>query len=173
MRRDQGLLAALVEKTRDRDLLEWAEHQEALDRRNANLAARAGKGRPAGSRTRENQAIVDLVRANGRDPLVALNEDVCQPPVEVLARRLGCTKLEALKVQMSARLGLGRFIHPMVPQAVFMKVSGDEGLPVPVVHVGQAVAQGMAASAGDLARTNPADLVIEGDAEADLDEHER
>lgn len=87
-------------------------------------AERSGPGRPPGSRNKRTQDWVDFIGARYRSPLLFLAETFTRP-VELLARELGTTKLEAFKLQVDAAKNLAPFVHQKQPLAVQVSASGE------------------------------------------------
>lgn len=80
-------------------------------------ARRSGPGRPPGSRNRRTEEWVDFLLRRYSSPLIGLAETYSRP-VEVLAAELGCTKLEAFRIQQQAREAIAPYLHQKLPQAI-------------------------------------------------------
>lgn len=80
-------------------------------------AQRSGPGRPPGSRNRRTEQWVDFLMKRYASPLVGLFETFSRP-VELLAAELGCTRLEAVKLQNAAREAALPYVHQRLPQAI-------------------------------------------------------
>lgn len=72
-----------------------------------------GPGRPAGAMNRRTKDLIDylLVGRGFQHPAVVLAETYSRP-VEVLAKELSCTKLEAFRLQQAAAEGLLPYLAP-------------------------------------------------------------
>ncbi len=74
-------------------------------------------GRPRGSRNRRTAEWCDYILGQYRSPLVVMAETYSMP-VEELAEKLGCDKLDAFKAQQAAAAALAPYIHQRQPQAI-------------------------------------------------------
>lgn len=97
-------------------------------------------GRPAGSRNRRTAEWIDWLLGRHRSPLEVLAA-AYSLPVEELARRLGCDRLEAFRVQMDAAKALAPYLHQRLPIAVQVDQRS--------VHL--VIQEGAGADAGDVA----------------------
>lgn len=84
----------------------------------------------AGAWKRDTRAWKEFLLRRYRSPLVGLAE-VAARPVAQLANELGCTRLEAFRVQMDALKELAPFLHQKMPTAVAV-----EGGPVVPLMIG-------------------------------------
>ena len=76
-----------------------------------------GSGRPPGAKNKRAVEMASYLTANYRHPLVGLAE-IFNRPVEVLAAQLGCTKLDAFRMQMDAMVQLAPYVAQKLPQMV-------------------------------------------------------
>lgn len=83
-----------------------------------------GPGRPAGSKNKNTQEWRDYILGRFTSPLIALG-DTFTRGVADLAKELGCTKLEAFKLQIQAAKELAPYVHQKMPIAVD---AGEGGL---------------------------------------------
>lgn len=102
-------------------------------------------GRPPGSRNRRTEYWQQFLLARYRSPLVALAETYSRP-VEQLAKELGCTKLEAMQLQMQAAKELGPYVHQKLP--VDLQVKG-QGAVLLSIEASPALAKLIAGQRGD------------------------
>jgi hypothetical protein len=106
----------------------------ALDRMAEGFTSvRRSRGRPAGSRNRRTEDWARLVLSTHRSPLLVL-ADFYSMPVEELAARLKCDRLDAARLQLTAARDLAPYLHQRLPQAVSLDVSGN--LPTLHLHMG-------------------------------------
>lgn len=96
-----------------------AEHDEALP----SAAERRGPGRPPGARNRRTEEWVDYVLGQYRSPLVVLAE-IYSRPIAQLVTEIGCTREDALKIQIQAARELAPYVHQKRPLAVNVNASG-------------------------------------------------
>jgi hypothetical protein len=85
-------------------------------------------GRPPGSTNRKTQAMAAWLLSRYQSPLQGLAEAYSRP-VQDLAAELGCTPLEAFRLQMQAMVELAPYLHGKMPVAV------DLGGALPVLHL--------------------------------------
>jgi hypothetical protein len=104
---------------------------------------RAGPGRPPGAKNRSTTEWQRYLLAKYRSPLEALAE-IMSRPVSDLVDEVGCTRFEALKLQVHAAAELAPYLHGKMP--VEVQMHGD--LPIFNLVLPQALAQ-----AGDASRT--------------------
>lgn len=83
--------------------------------------ATGGRGRPKGSRSRTTQQLIKLISETGRHPVLAMAE-IVSTPIDVIARTLGCTKLEAAEYHRKVMSDLAPYVAQRLPQAV--QISG-------------------------------------------------
>jgi len=76
-----------------------------------------GRGRPKGSRSRTTQQLIKLISETGRHPVLAMAE-IVSTPIDVIARTLGCTKLEAAEYHRKVMSDLAPYVAQRLPQAV-------------------------------------------------------
>lgn len=92
-------------------------------------------GRPHGSLAKRTALMRDKLLATYRSPLVVLAE-IYARPVQELRRELGCTMLEAIRLQLDAARDLAPYLHSKMPTAVQL-----EGAAVAPILVGVSEAQ--------------------------------
>lgn len=88
------------------------------------VARRTGPGRRPGSLNRRNQRLRDFILARYRHPAIELAETYSRP-VEVLAAELGCTAIEAKKLQQDAAAELLPYLEQKLA-AVSVKVETED-----------------------------------------------
>ncbi|EKF43319.1 hypothetical protein NA8A_04788 [Nitratireductor indicus C115] len=76
-----------------------------------------GPGRPKGARNKTTRDLAKLIQATGRDPLLAMAEIVATP-IDVIARTLGCKKIEAAEYHRKVMSDLAPYVHQKLPTAV-------------------------------------------------------
>jgi hypothetical protein len=79
--------------------------------------ARSGPGRPRGSRNRTTRDLVKLIEGHGRHPVIAMAEIVATP-IDVLAKTLGCKKIEAAEYHRKVMADLAPYVAQKLPTAV-------------------------------------------------------
>lgn len=79
--------------------------------------APAGRGRPRGSRNKSTAELVKLISATGRHPLLAMAE-IVSTPIDVIARTLGCKKIEAAEYHRKVMNDLAQYVAQKQPTAV-------------------------------------------------------
>lgn len=131
---------------------------------------RGGPGRPRGSKNRTTQDLVRLIEATGRHPVLAMAEIVATP-IDVIAKTLGCKKLEAAEYHRKVMSDLAPYVAQKLPTAV--QISGANAGML-VVNLGAGVNQEglglqMSLAARQLVNEENQGL-IEGDAAASHDE---
>jgi len=119
-------------------------------------------GRPAGSVKRSTAELRAMFLSRFRSPVMAMGEIYSRPTTD-LARQLGCTRLEAMKLQLDCMEKTARFIHSPMPIAVV-----QDGPPVAPVTVGvfaQAAPNGVVRAGAVIGAPQilPNQTVIEGD----------
>jgi len=82
---------------------------------------RSGPGRPRGSVNRTTRDLVRLIEATGRHPILAMAEIVATP-IDVIARTLGCKKIEAAEYHRKVMSDLAPYVAQRLPLAV--QISG-------------------------------------------------
>ncbi|KKL91822.1 hypothetical protein LCGC14_1890840 [marine sediment metagenome] len=82
-----------------------------------------GPGRPPGARNRRTDEWVDYLLARYRSPLIVLAE-MYSRSVGELVKEVGCTKLEAIKLQIFAAEKLAPFVHQKQPLAIQVDAHG-------------------------------------------------
>ena len=97
---------------------------------------RRSAGRPKGARNRSTEEWRKLLLSTHRSPLLVL-ADIYSMPVEELAARLHCDRIEAIKIQMAAARDVAPYLHQRLPQAV--EITGD-ALPMMVLQMPSAAA---------------------------------
>jgi hypothetical protein len=85
-----------------------------------------GPGRPPGRRNRRTEERANYLLSRYPSPLEGLAQ-IAAMPVAELAKRLGCTPLEALQEQRLSRIALAPYVHARMPVAI----STDK----PLVHL--------------------------------------
>lgn len=106
---------------------------------------RAGPGRPKGSINKETRQMAEFILQRYRSPLIGLAELV-NTPIPLLARQLGCDRLEAAEFWRKCAKDLAEYVHQRMPTAIEIdeKVAGmimvlnQDGMPA---DKAQAVAQ--------------------------------
>ncbi len=83
-------------------------------------------GRPKGARNRSTRDLVKLIEATGRHPILAMAEIVATP-IDVIARTLGCTKLEAAEYHRKVVSDLAPYVAQKLPTAVQVQ-GADAGM---------------------------------------------
>lgn len=86
---------------------------DPLDRVAAIRAPR-GPGRPAGAVNKRTEGWAKFLLSRYQSPLIGLAETYSRPVAD-LAMELGCTKLEAFKLQMQAKAELAPYLHGKMP----------------------------------------------------------
>ena len=76
-----------------------------------------GRGRPKGSQNKSTAELVKYLQSKGRHPLVGLAEIVATP-IDVLARTLGCEKLEAAEFWRKCAGELAPYMAQKQPMAL-------------------------------------------------------
>lgn len=135
---DAAVRAVEQDDGRQMDLLSAEPGASPLDAELGRMAEgfrkpRRGRGRPQGSRNRRTEDWARLVLDTRRSPLLVL-ADFYSLPVEELAGRLGCDRLDAAKLQMAAAVALAPYVHQRLPQAVNLDLNGS--LPTLVLNIG-------------------------------------
>ena len=97
-----------------------------------------GPGRPKGAGNKRAEDWSKYILARYPSPLVALAETYCRD-VGQLAIELGCTLLEAAKMQMAAAKELAPYVHQRLPQAV--ELTGSDGVPLMALFVSPDIAR--------------------------------
>jgi len=98
--------------------------------------ARRGRGRPPGAKNRRTEDWQRLVLSTHRSPLLVL-ADFYSMPVEELATRLSCSRLDAAKLQLTAARELAPYLHQKLPLAVDVQRKDVVQL---VIETGEAMA---------------------------------
>jgi len=102
----------------------------------ANLA-RAGKGRPPGSRNHTTNFWLEHITRKYGSPLEVLAQAARAPIVE-LARELGCSKLEAFSEKRKAAEALAPYLHPKLSSvAIYPPGHPLSGVPSTLMIAGQ------------------------------------
>ena len=83
-------------------------------------------GRPKGARNRTTRDLVKLIEATGRHPILAMAEIVATP-IDVIAKTLGCTKLEAAEYHRKVTSDLAPYVSQKLPTAVQVQ-GADAGM---------------------------------------------
>lgn len=113
-------------------LLPLADAERVADAGGVLPAERRGPGRRPGSRNRSTEAWRTLILGRYRSPLEVLAETWSRP-VEALSAELGCTRLEAFRVQQAAAEAALPYLHSKAPTE--LAVSGQGLVPL-VIQVG-------------------------------------
>jgi len=82
-----------------------------------HVVKRSGPGRPRGSQNRTTRDLVRLIEATGRNPILAMAEIVATP-IDVIARTLGCKKIEAAEYHRKVMSDLAPYVAQKLPTAV-------------------------------------------------------
>ncbi|TCD15155.1 hypothetical protein [Oricola cellulosilytica] len=78
---------------------------------------RTGPGRPKGSLGKSTKELVKLIEATGRHPILAMAEIVATP-IDVIARTLGCKKIEAAEYHRKVMNDLAPYVAQKLPTAI-------------------------------------------------------
>lgn len=81
------------------------------------LPAPRGAGRPAGSQNNSTKEWTNFILSRYTSPLIAMAETYSRS-VHDLAAELGCSRLEAYKLQHAAKVGLAPYLHKRQPLEV-------------------------------------------------------
>lgn len=100
--------------------------------RERGVSAPRGRGRPPGAQNKSTEAWTEYLLARYRSPLEGMAVTFCRP-VQDLARELGCSKLEAFKLQVQCMSALAPYIHKKQPIAID---AGEGGLMQLVINTG-------------------------------------
>lgn len=76
-----------------------------------------GRGRPAGARNRRTQEWADFLIGRHGSPLEVLAQ-IAVAPIDVLARELQCSRIQALEQKRQAAVALAPYVHERMPLAV-------------------------------------------------------
>lgn len=106
-----------------------------------DVIKRAGPGRPRGSQNRTTRDLVKLIESTGRHPILAMAEIVATP-IDVIARTLNCTKLEAAEYHRKVMSDLAPFVAQKLPTAV--QIAGANAGML-VINMGAAISDQQAA----------------------------
>lgn len=109
---------------------------DVLNEPAAAVVVRRGRGRPPGARNRRTSEMVAYVERVLGEPLLVKAVRLVGADVKLLARGLGCSRLEAAKLQMQALLGALPYLHQRLPLAVDVQARQAVSL---AVHLGVAV----------------------------------
>lgn len=74
-------------------------------------------GRPAGARNRRTVEMANYLLSRYRSPLEGLAQ-IAEMDVDLLAKTIGCSKMEALQEQRLCRIALLPYLHSKMPFAV-------------------------------------------------------
>lgn len=88
-----------------------------IDRDKMAMTPRRRAGRPPGAKNRRTGAWSEFLLTRGSSPLMVL-QDIYSLPVEELAQRLNCDRIDALKLQISCAKELAPYVHQKMPVAV-------------------------------------------------------
>ena len=119
-------------------------------------------GRPKGASNKRTAQIRDYLLSRYAHPLEVLAQTYSRP-VEALAAELGCSRIEAFKVQVSAAAELAPFIESKMPVAVGIDARGTVQL---VINGAEAVPGGFIDAEGVVMGGLSAMLQNQGDSEA-------
>lgn len=100
---------------------------------------RTGPGRPRGSTNRTTRDLVKLIQASGRHPLLAMAEIVATP-IDVIAKTLGCDKLEAAEYHRKVMSDLAPYVAQRLPTAVQVQGANAGML---VINLGGAIGEAL------------------------------
>jgi hypothetical protein len=123
-------------------------HDRVRQARAAEAVALRGRGRPPGSRNRRTQDFVAYFLSTQRDPLLFL-ASVYQRTPEELAAEVGCSKADALALQVRAASEVAPYVHGKQPVRLQVQSAGAITLLVPGLN---APAQGEGETLADLAK---------------------
>lgn len=115
---------------------------DQMARTQAINAPRVGPGRPAGSINKRTAEMRDYILSRYTSPLIALAETYSRPVAD-LATELGCSKLEAFRLQQASAAELAPFLHGKMPVEVAFTGS------LPTLILGDPAAFVAAANAGN------------------------
>ena len=133
-----GIAAALEAVGTDGELVDEAEQlpllpldQPSEARPDGRPAAmpRRGPGRPPGASNKRTQQLAEFLTTQYRHPLIALCEAFSMP-VEDLAKRLSCDKVEAFKLQLSAAERVAPYVAQKMPQGLQVDTRGSMKLEI-------------------------------------------
>jgi hypothetical protein len=96
------------------------------------VSGNRGAGRPAGSINRNTKEWREYILQRYQSPLIAMAETYSRP-TEVLAKELGCSKLEAFNLQQKAAADLAPYVHQKMPMAI---EAGEGGLINLIINTG-------------------------------------
>ncbi len=99
-----------------------------------------GRGRPAGALNKRNAKLRDFILARYEHPAIGMAETYSRP-VEALAAELGCTLVEAAKLQADARAELLPYIEGKMP--TILDIRKDADMVVVMASGGLAAAQAL------------------------------
>lgn len=91
---------------------------DVLNEPAAAIAVRRGRGRPPGARNRRTSEMVAYVERVLGEPLLVKAIRIVGADVRLLAKGLGCTRIEAAKLQVQVLLGALPYLHQRLPLAV-------------------------------------------------------
>jgi hypothetical protein len=90
-------------------------------RLDASRVQRAGPGRPKGARNKASVALAKLVTQQFGDPILAL-ASIYARPADQLVAYLGCTRKEAMDLQIRAAAEVAPYVHGKQPVAVDLSI---------------------------------------------------
>lgn len=106
---------------------------DVLNEPAAAVVVRRGRGRPPGARNRRTSEMVAYCERVLGEPLLAKAVRIVGADVRMLAKGLGCTRIEAAKLQVQVLLGALPYLHQRLPLAVDVQARQAVAL---AVHVG-------------------------------------
>lgn len=140
------------------DLLNQEAGGKAMSASHVSLAPR-GRGRRPGSRNKATREVRSYLLSQYAHPLEVLAQ-IYSRPVDMLAAELGCTKAEAMQMQIRAAAEVGPYVEGKMPHQVQLDVNGDFNLLIPGVNIAPEDARQMADGTFVLSGD---DEIIEGD----------
>lgn len=104
--------------------LSEADTLPVLEKNAFQISATRGPGRPKGAINRNTKELREYLLSRHRHPAEVLAEAYSRP-LEVMARELNCSKLDAYKIQQGAAEALLPYVAQKMPQAI---EAGENGL---------------------------------------------
>lgn len=83
---------------------------------------KVGPGRPPGARNKSTKELAAYILQRHRHPIIAAAE-VCDMPLDALAKALCCERLDAAKYQQSCREFVAKYTLQAMPQSVQVDLS--------------------------------------------------
>ena len=147
--------------------VDGAAEREALREANRQRPA-GGPGKPPGRRkgipNKRTVQLRDAIYQQCGNPILALAREFGFVPIEVLAKRLKCSMLEAGKMKATVLMKVAEYTDQKQPQGV--QVSNGEYGPAPVLHMTADGAAMFGLTPEQIVALDPEGIVIDGEAEA-------